>query len=128
VSVLLDTNGWIGFFGGDPKFSEKAKLCLLDHETKVHISIASVWEASIKVGIGQLELPYDLSRDLPTLFQENDFELLPISMKQATAVKDMEAIHGDPFDRIQVVQAKQLGLGVISRDAVFDRYGLKRIW
>lgn len=128
MNVLLDTNGWIGFFEGDPKFSKKAKQCLLNEETRVQVSIASVWEASIKVGLGKLELPYDLKRDLPGLFEENDFELLPISMEQAAAVKDLQAIHGDPFDRIQVVQSKQLTLKVISRDSVFDRYGVERIW
>jgi PIN domain nuclease of toxin-antitoxin system len=128
VSVLLDTNGWIGFLGGDPKFSSKAKKCLLNENVTVFVSIASVWEASIKVGLGKLELPYDLERDLPGIFEQNEFELLPISLRQATRVKDLEPIHGDPFDRIQVIQARELRLDVISRDAVFDRYGVKRIW
>ncbi len=128
MNVLLDTNGWIGFFSGDPKYSSKAKECLLDEKTKVRVSIASVWEASIKVGLGKLKLPYDLKCDLPRLFEDNDFEVMPVSMWQATTVKDLEAIHGDPFDRIQVVQALQLKLEVISSDTVFDRYGVKRIW
>jgi PIN domain nuclease of toxin-antitoxin system len=45
-----------------------------------------------------------------------------------TAVQHLEPIHGDPFDRIQVVQARQRGMDIISRDPVFDRYGLRRVW
>ena len=33
-----------------------------------------------------------------------------------------------PFDRIQAVQAESRNLTVLSRDSVFDAYGLKRIW
>jgi len=80
------------------------------------------------MGLGKLKLPYDLEMDLPQLFEENEFEVLPISLWQATTVKDLDKIHGDPFDRIQVVQARQLQLNVISRDAVFDHYEVRRIW
>ncbi|MEM1157707.1 MAG: type II toxin-antitoxin system VapC family toxin [Verrucomicrobiota bacterium] len=128
MSFLLDTNGWIEFFDDAHDLSTKAADLLESTDKPVYVSIASVWEASIKAGLGKLELPYDLKRDLPGLFEENDFELLPISVEQATAVKDLESIHGDPFDRIQVVQAQQLGLDVITRDVLFERYGLKRIW
>ncbi|MCX6936051.1 MAG: hypothetical protein NTZ01_07690 [Verrucomicrobia bacterium] len=36
--------------------------------------------------------------------------------------------HGDPFDRIQVCQAQEIGVVVVSRDSSFDQYGVKRIW
>jgi len=122
------TNGWIGFLAGDSKFSSTAKKVLLNSENRVYVSIASVWEAAIKVGIGKLRLPYDLEQELSALFEQNDFDILPISLPQAASVKDLVPIHGDPFDRIQIIQAQQLSLTVISRDQVFERYGLKRIW
>jgi PIN domain nuclease of toxin-antitoxin system len=93
-----------------------------------HVSIASIWEAAIKVGIGKLKLPYDLERDLPRILEENGFELLGIDLADAAGVKDLEPLHGDPFDRIQIVQARRRRLQVISRDPVFERYGLKRVW
>lgn len=92
------------------------------------ISIASIWEAAIKVGLGKLKLPYDLETDLPRILDENGFTLLGIEVADAVSVKDLEAVHGDPFDRIQAVQARRRGWRVLSRDPVFERYGLKRIW
>jgi PIN domain nuclease of toxin-antitoxin system len=92
------------------------------------LSIASIWEAAIKVGIGKLKLPYDLQTDLPGILEDNGFEVLGIEVADAVGVKDLDLIHGDPFDRIQVIQARRRGLQVVSRDPVFDHYGLKRIW
>jgi PIN domain nuclease of toxin-antitoxin system len=36
--------------------------------------------------------------------------------------------HRDPFDRLLATQAIGLNVPLISADAVFDRYGLQRIW
>jgi PIN domain nuclease of toxin-antitoxin system len=58
----------------------------------------------------------------------NGFEILPITMAAATSVKNLPAIHGDPFDRMMVAQAKLEGLEIISRDPIFESYGLNRIW
>jgi len=92
------------------------------------VSLASVWEASIKVGLGKLKLPYWPDRDLPRILEENGFEVLVPDWRAVTAVQHVDPVHGDPFDRIQVVQARLHGLDVISRDPVFDRYGLRRVW
>jgi PIN domain nuclease of toxin-antitoxin system len=36
--------------------------------------------------------------------------------------------HKDPFDRLLAAQALELGLTLISCDAIFDEYGVKRLW
>jgi len=36
--------------------------------------------------------------------------------------------HKDPFDRLLAAQALELRIPIISRDAIFDRYGVTRIW
>jgi len=38
------------------------------------------------------------------------------------------SIHRDPFDRILVAQALTEQLPILSNDAVFDAYGVTRIW
>lgn len=92
------------------------------------ISIASIWEASIKIGIGKLKLPYDLERDLPKLISQSGIEIMPITFEDAAGVSNLPQIHGDPFDRIMVSQSRLNGLKIISRDPVFDSYGVSRIW
>jgi len=128
VRYLVDTNAWIGFLSGDRDFGRHAKDAMENESWEFCVSLASVWEAAIKLGVGKLKLPYSLDHDLPRLFEENGFEILPLDWRSVTAVEHLEPIHGDPFDRLQVIQARQHGLEIISRDPVFDRYGLRRVW
>ena len=128
MNYLIDTNAWIGFFEGLPDFGKAARALMQEKSASCHISVASVWEASIKVGIGKLKLPYDLEDDLPALVEANGFQFCPMEVGDALAVRNLERLHGDPFDRIMVVQARRRGWRVISRDPVFDAYGIPRIW
>jgi len=128
VKYLIDTNAWIGFFEGSADFGAAAKKTMSAHPGECLISVASVWEASIKIGLGKLVLPYDVRSDLPRLFEENAFTILPIDFDDATGVVDLPRHHGDPFDRLMAVQALRRNLRVISRDGVFEQYGLRRIW
>ena len=128
MNYLIDTNAWIGFFEGQSDFGKIARALMQEKSACCHISVASVWEAAIKVEIGKLKLPYDLEADLPAMVEANGFQFFPMEVADALAVRNLERIHGDPFDRIMVVQARRRGWRVISRDAVFDAYGIPRIW
>ncbi|HSP42000.1 MAG TPA: type II toxin-antitoxin system VapC family toxin [Luteolibacter sp.] len=128
MKYLVDTQAWIGFLEGRKGFGSEARKLMTAHPTQCRISIASIWEAAIKIGIGKLKLPYDLRDDLPRLLEENGFKLLPIRFDEAAAVADLPRHHGDPFDRLMAAQAMANGLKVVSSDEVFDRYGLARIW
>ncbi len=125
---LIDTNAWIGFFEGSADFGTAAKKTMSAHPEDCLVSIASIWEASIKTGLGKLILPYDIRSDLPRLFEENGFPLLPVAFEDATGVIDLPRHHGDPFDRLMAVQAMRRNLSVISSDRMFEAYGLRRIW
>ncbi|MDZ4787605.1 MAG: type II toxin-antitoxin system VapC family toxin [Blastochloris sp.] len=128
MSYLIDTNAWIGYFEGRQDFGALAKQVMLDEKVDCFVSIASIWEAAIKVGLGKLKLPYDLEKDLPRLLDDNGFELINIELVDAVAARELDRLHGDPIDRIQVIQARRRGWKIISRNPVFDRYGLSRVW
>ena len=128
MKYLIDTNAWIELFENSSQLSEVGADLMESENSECFVSIASIWEAAIKIGLGKLKLPYDLSVDLPRIFEENGFEILSMEFADATSVSDLELIHGDPFDRIQAIQAHRRGLTVISRDPIFDRYGIPRIW
>lgn len=128
MSYLIDTNAWIAFFQDSPELSPAAAELMETTDEMCFVSLASIWEAAIKSGLGKLRLPYDLEQDLPGLLAENGFVLLEITYADAIGVGRLEAVHGDPFDRLMVVQARRLNLRLISRDKVFERYGLERFW
>lgn len=128
MQYLIDTNAWIAFFEDSPRLSNHAATLIESESAECFVSIASVWEAAIKVGIGKLVLPYDLKQDLPRIFDENGLSVLGIEFLDAVTVRDLPRLHGDPFDRLMVSQAKQRRWHIISSDPVFDLYGVNRIW
>ena len=40
----------------------------------------------------------------------------------------MPGVHRDPFDRILVAQAKLEGMTLISNEAIFQQFGVERLW
>lgn len=128
MRYLVDTNGWLGFFEGAEGFGRQARRTMEEDPGSCWISLVSVWEAGIKAGLGKLKLDYDLEKDLPQLAERNGFHFLGLELEDAVAVRSLEPIHRDPFDRMLVSQARRRGCAILSRDPVFDKYGLKRIW
>ena len=57
MRYLVDTNAWIGFVAGAKDFGRHARESMESGSWECCISLASVWEASIKVGLGKLKLP-----------------------------------------------------------------------
>ncbi|HEX8117982.1 MAG TPA: type II toxin-antitoxin system VapC family toxin, partial [Pyrinomonadaceae bacterium] len=89
------------------------------------LSVASLWEMAIKVSLGKLTLSAPLDVLTP---QRHGVELLSIQAAHAIAVSAMTFHHRDPFDRLLVAQAIIEGMQIISADAAFDAYPVKRLW
>jgi PIN domain nuclease of toxin-antitoxin system len=49
-------------------------------------------------------------------------------MTHATRAGLLPLHHRDPFDRLLVAQAQELGIPIVSSDRLLDRYGIQRIW
>lgn len=88
------------------------------------LSAICVWEAVIKAALGKLDVP----DDLPDRLDELAFERLPITDRHAWTVRSLPAIHRDPFDRLLAAQAVCERATIVSADAVFDQYGIARLW
>jgi PIN domain nuclease of toxin-antitoxin system len=108
---------------GDARI-EGARAAIDDRRTRVLVSAVSVWEAAIKRALGKLRVP----DDLPERLDEFAFERLPVTDVHAWAVRTLPPIHDDPFDRLLAAQAACERAEIVSADAVFDRYGIKRVW
>ena len=85
-------------------------------------STASIWEVAIKASKGRQDFRVD-SRVLRRALLENGYSELPISAEHAVAVADLPGRHGDPFDRIQVAQARVEGLVFLTGDSLLTDYG-----
>ena len=128
TSLLLDTHAMLWFFWDDPQLAVGAKAAIEDADNGKLVSVVSCWEIAIKVGLGKLDLGESSQSFLSRELAVNNFELLPISLDHATAVEQLPAHHRDPFDRLLIAQAMSESLSLVSADAIFDQYGVSRLW
>lgn len=54
--------------------------------------------------------------------------VLPITLDHAERQAGLPFHHRDPFDRLLAAQALVEGIPLVSDDAIFDQYGVNRIW
>lgn len=121
---LLDTHALLWFLqGADEALPVKARI----EERPSGVSVASLWEAAIKVSLGKLRLPYDVAA-LPRLCLDNGFGILEVGAGEAVRVARLPWHHRDPFDRLIAAQCLEHRLTLVSRDAQMDAYGIDRIW
>lgn len=129
MRVLADTHALVWFALTDPRLTATARAVLEDPANEVFVSPASYWEIAIKVHLGKWQLgsqPYpDLIDSLWTVY---GFRVLPILPDHAARLIGLPDHHRDPFDRLLVAQATADGLSLVSADAIFDRYGVSRVW
>lgn len=131
MKYLIDTHVFIWFMEGNSSFSPIAKSIMLDKSNDILISIASLWEISIKNSIGKLPLSTKYS-EISNVLYDNLIEILPIKFAHTVENNKLQFHHRDPFDRIIISQAIVENIDFISADSVFDSYlndkSIKRIW
>ena len=127
MRLLLDTHAFLWFIDDSSRLSVQAKD-LLESDTDLLLSTASLWEIAIKTSLGKLTLaqPYDLF--IPEQMRLNDIEELAISLTHLAVVSTLPFHHRDPFDRLLVAQAMVESLPVVSTDTTLDAYSITRLW
>ena len=117
---LLDTHVLLWWLEDPAGLTPNARAAIGSAGSELHVSAAAVWELSIKKSLGRLRTP----EGLPAVLIENSIAVLSVNLEHALAVADLPHIHGDPFDRIQVVQARLENLTFITRDRQLEKYGV----
>lgn len=127
MRLLLDTNALLWWFQDAKSLSEKARRVVASTGNQVFVSTAVAWEISIRSNSNKLEAP-GLLDDFEAKLSDDGMISLPISMNHAVRAGGLPAYHKDPFDRMLVAQAQAENLSIVSSDAIFERYGVRRIW
>ena len=127
MNLLIDSQALLWWLGATKKLSSEAHNAIKSPLNRIYVSAAVGWELAIKVNLGKLDAREVIS-DLPRILFERGFRRLAISMDHALRAGSLPRHHTDPFDRMLIAQAQALGFPIVSADATFDRYGVKRIW
>jgi PIN domain nuclease of toxin-antitoxin system len=99
--------------------------------SQILVSAASLWEISIKVGTGQLELTAPLEHLVADDLSQHGIEILPLHASHLRKVAELPFPnngHRDPFDRLLVAQAMVERLDLVSADSALDAYSVARVW
>ncbi len=131
MKYLIDTHIFIWFVENLPSLRQSIKTLIEDENNQIFISIASLWEISIKTSINKLQINRRFDEIIDVL-NDNSIEILPITFAHTVESNRLPFHHRDPFDRMIVAQAIVEKIDFISADAIFDDYlkntSVKRIW
>ncbi len=128
AALLLDTHAFIWWLAGHPSLSPAARTAIGTAATSVYVSAASAWELATKHRIGKLPGVASIVVDIEGTTRGNGFSSLPVSVRHAQMAGGLPGPHNDPFDRMLIAQAMSESLVLVSNEAVFDLYGVARLW
>ncbi len=131
MKLLLDTHAFLWHADGDQRMSSQATTVLIDSANELFLSMATVWEIAIKVGLGKLSLSNPYIAFMTRAISGYGLTVLPITREDCAEYESLpfpDPKHRDPFDRMIITHARQNGLSVVGIDAAFDAYGITRIW
>ena len=128
MRLLLDTHAFLWFIAGSDRLSMPARAAIEDAGNQGYISVASLWETAIKVGLGRLALAEPFDALIPAQIHDNGFMILPIDVLHVAAVSRLARRHGDPFDRMLIAQANVERMTVVTTDGAFEGYGVSTLW
>ena len=117
MRYLLDTHTLLWARSAPGQLSRDALVILESADSALYLSVASLWECTIKSSIGKLDMPDDFYRIVA-----NDYHIPGVDLPHLEAYADLPMHHTDPFDRLFVVQARLGGLTSSTRDQNIAKY------
>ena len=115
--LLLDTHTFLWWRAAQSRVGADALDAIAEAET-VYVSMASAWEAAIKISIGKLRLDSRFEEGV----SESGFRALPIAFRHIDRLESLPFLHRDPFDRMLIAQALVDGLTIVTEDRQIARY------
>jgi PIN domain nuclease of toxin-antitoxin system len=123
MKLLIDTHAALWWQGEDRRLRREARRAIASADT-VWVSAASGWEAALKSRNGRLRM----REPFGVMVIADDFLELPVTLKHAEEFERLPRLHGDPFDRILIAQARVEGATIVTHDRAFEPYGVPVIW
>ncbi len=124
----MDTHTLLWSVEQPATISVPAMAVLQDPNNDRYVSAATVWELAIKVGLGKLKLSKPYRAWIEEAIYDLAMEILPVTIEYADFQATLPPHHRDPFDRMMISQSLVDSIPIVSIDAVFDLYGVARIW
>jgi len=123
VKLLVDTQAVIWWLAADERLTTSARAAIARAGASAVVSVATIWEASIKRASGRMTGP-----DLLSAVTAAGLPFLRIDEHHAKLAGELPLHHRDPFDRMLVAQAMLEQLVLVTSDTEIPRYGVPIVW
>lgn len=121
MNLLLDTHLLLWAASGEPMPPE-ADQAINDPDNVLWFSVVSLWEVAIKRALDRPDFRTEASV-LRSGLLANGYAELPVEGRHVLALAILPALHGDPFDRMLLAQARSDGLVLLTTDRRLADYG-----
>jgi len=129
VRYLLDTHALLWLRANDPRLSRKKwSARLLGKPDEVGVSIAVLWEITIKRSLGKLDFDGSISEFARSMVERLGFRILQVDASHLERLESLEFHHRDPFDRLMIAQALELNATCVTQDRSWSRYPVRVDW
>jgi PIN domain nuclease of toxin-antitoxin system len=118
----MDTHVLLWMINADLRLDERITAFIEDPNNQTTLSIASLWEISIKLGINKLQIgiPFEtLARDR---VPDYGTSVLAIEIAHLVTLGTLDHHHKDPFDRLIIAQAITENIPILTQDPAFRSY------
>ncbi|WP_428487651.1 type II toxin-antitoxin system VapC family toxin [Rhodopila sp.] len=125
MKFLLDTHLLLWAAGRHERLPNAVRGVILDPDSEIVFSAASLWEVTIKHTPGRADFRVD-PRLLRRGLLDAGYQDLTITSAHAVAVQDLPALHPalhrDPFDRLLVAQSVVEGITLLTTGPLVGQY------
>lgn len=123
TTLLLDTHVALWMVGEPGRLGATTRSALERVDNDVIVSVASVWEASIKAAQGRLRAPaatWDV-------LERSGVRIVAIERADAVAAAQLPMHHRDPFDRMLIAQARERSAVLVTLDGWVGAYEVRSL-
>ena len=127
MRLLLYACWWLWWLGDTKKLSQQQLNALISRQNQLFLSVATLWELSIKISNGKLTIPQSLDKLVAKECPQDNIKILDIKPIHAINAGSLLLHHKDPFDRMIITQGNMENLIIVTSDVIFQQYDVS-IW
>ncbi len=124
MKLLLDTHALLWALNDSVKLGPRARSIIADRANDILVSVASLWEVTLKSQVGKLRV--DL-QDISNAITRNGVALLGINVAHLVALTGLPRHHKDPIDHLLIAQAMSENAALMSDDRNMPKYPVQVI-
>ena len=122
MKFLVDTHLLIWAATDPDKLSATAKSYIAEESNQLFFSSTSIWETSIKAGLGKSNFTLHPSLFCKSLLKNHYIEI-KVSSLYTLGVYGLPQIHRDPFDLLMIATVRWENMTLLTNDSRLSSYG-----